>query len=217
MAFKIESLVVGPFMQNCRLIYDSQTREGIVTDPGDEASRILALCAELRLSIRAIVLTHGHIDHAAAAHSLSQSLNCKVYGPLKEDAFLIEDLTRQARFFHLPAPEELGPELNYLTAGETFEPVRGLKLEVLSTPGHTPGSVCLYCEAERFVLVGDVLFLESVGRTDFEQGSYSALESSILEKLYTLPEDTAVLTGHGPDTTIGHELDYNPYVNRNTR
>ena len=204
----------GPLATGCYIIKDGA--KAYLVDAPSPADKLIDTLDGLSLSLEAVYLTHGHFDHIMAIPQLRRRYpDMKVAVSAKDAGLLdrkvcLEALSR----FGIPGDvEDFPPPDILLEDGD--KTLFGYR--VIATGGHTPGSVCLYCEAERFVLVGDVLFLESVGRTDFEQGSYSALESSILEKLYTLPEDTAVLTGHGPDTTIGHELDYNPYVNRNTR
>ncbi len=212
MKFKIKTLVVGPVMQNCRIIYDPDTRDAVVVDPGADFAKINKEINSLNLNLKAVLITHGHFDHVGAVQETYDAYHVPVMGPACEDDFLIYDVPRQsARFGLLPSPA-ITCDVDFLTDGKIIEPVLNLKLKVITTPGHTPGGICYYCKEEDFVLTGDTLFLESIGRTDFERGSLQDLTKSIVNKLFILPESTAVLSGHGGDSTIGHEREFNPFV-----
>lgn len=212
MTIKIESAIVGIFQENCRIVYDDETMQGVIVDPGDNANLLLAYIKKLRVAIKAVLITHGHVDHIGAVQLIAKTLNIPVLGPQEEDKFLLEDLRNQTVWFGLPKVEEITSPVTYLSDEQIIEPCPGLAFKVLHTPGHTPGSVCYYCEAGKFVLAGDVIFYQSIGRTDLPRGSYDELIASIKTKLFTLPDDTAVMCGHGPDTAIGQEKDHNPYV-----
>lgn len=212
MTIKIESAIVGIFQENCRIVYDDETMQVVIVDPGDNANLLLAYIKELKVAVKAVLITHGHVDHVGAVQIIAQTLKVPIYGPHEDDKFLLSDLRYQTAMFGLPKVEELSSQISYLTDNQILSPCKNLTFKVLHTPGHTPGSVCFYCEEGKFVLVGDVIFYQSIGRTDLPRGSYDDLISSIKTKLFTLPDDTAVMCGHGPDTSIGAEKETNPYV-----
>ncbi len=212
MTIKIENAVVGIFQENCRIVYDDETMQGVIVDPGDNANLLLAYVKKLNVDIKAVLITHGHVDHIGAVQLVAKTLKIPIMGPQEEDKFLLEDLHNQTVCFGLPKVEEISLPVTYLNDEQIIEPCRSLTFKVLHTPGHTPGSVCYYCEAGGFVLAGDVIFYQSIGRTDLPRGSYDELIASIKTKLFTLPDDTAVMCGHGPDTAIGREKELNPYV-----
>jgi glyoxylase-like metal-dependent hydrolase (beta-lactamase superfamily II) len=205
----VACITVGAFQENCYLYACPQTLEAVIIDPGDEAERILARIRELRFIPRYIINTHGHIDHICAIDEVSA-----VYPvPLAihpDDVFMYTD-EEMARMFGRPAPlVKRQPDI-LLHEGDTIT-FGTLKLEVLHTPGHTPGGICLvshpYC-----VFSGDTLFRRSIGRTDLPGGNYERIITSIREKLYTLDDDLAVFPGHGDPTTIIEEKTENPFVN----
>ncbi len=211
MALQYKVIPVTDFGQNCSLLWCDQTRQAVLVDPGGETDRLLAEIEEKNLVLSALWLTHGHIDHVAGAPQLREKMSVKIYGPHQADQFWLERVPEQARRF------------SFLAGGEAFTPDTWLKegdhltvgnetLTVKHIPGHTPGHV-VFCHAPSHLLVGgDVLFYRSVGRTDFEQGSQDDLLTNIREKLLILPDDTTVITGHGPLTTIGAEKQNNPYL-----
>ncbi|MBQ9275492.1 MAG: MBL fold metallo-hydrolase [Succinivibrio sp.] len=203
-----EVVVVSPYQQNCRIL-SGDGHHALICDPGDEAERILATCRELSLVPVAILLTHAHLDHCAAAAELSRLAQIKIIGPGAGDDFLLQNLQAQAAMLSLPVTEALHPQ--YVSDGELIE-YAGLRLQVISTPGHTPGGVSYYCQSENFVLCGDTLFYGSVGRTDFPGGNTEQLLHSLTARLYALPAQCRALCGHGPDTTIGFEKSNNPYT-----
>ena len=204
-----EMLPVGMLQCNCSIFGDEQTREAIVIDPGDDISEILHLLAKHCLTVKAIVITHAHIDHIGGAAELKRVTAAPVYMNLNDTA-LQKMMDTQASWLGVPTPEsvEVEGELNdgqKLVLGETG-------FHVLHTPGHTPGSVSLWIPSERTVVAGDTLFLGSIGRTDLPGGDGRQILRSIHEKLLTLPEETTVIPGHGGVTTIGREKQFNFFL-----
>jgi glyoxylase-like metal-dependent hydrolase (beta-lactamase superfamily II) len=204
-----EHLTVGPLQCNCFILGDEATRDAIVVDPGEEADRILALVARHRLTVRTIVQTHAHFDHVGATGPLRDATGAEVCLH-RGDTFLYENLAMQAKMFGVPVPKA-APVSRWYGHGEEVK-AGGLAMGVLHTPGHTPGSVCLLMAAEQLLFSGDTLFCGSIGRTDLWGGSYEQIMTSIKERLLTLPDDTVVYPGHGPETTIGDERRSNPFV-----
>jgi glyoxylase-like metal-dependent hydrolase (beta-lactamase superfamily II) len=200
---------VTPFQQNCTLIWDDETKVGAVVDPGGDLERIRAAIAEIGMTVEKIILTHGHIDHAGGAAELRDGLGVPVEGPHEADAFLLDGLEVQGRSYGIEA-QAIVPD-RWLQEGDTVE-VAGHKFSVLHCPGHSPGSVVLYNSAQRFALVGDVLFRGSIGRTDFPYGDHDALIHAIKTKLLPLGDDVAFICGHGPTSSIGAERASNPFI-----
>ena len=204
----IEQLVVSPFAANCYVIGCEKSKVGAVIDPGDEAGRILQTIERLNLNIAYILLTHAHIDHIGAAKEVADATQA----PLalhKADLPLLQ-AGGGGPLFGLPAPPRKEPDL-WLEEGQTIA-MGNYPLEVLFTPGHSPGHVCFYQPRAGVLFDGDVLFQGSIGRTDLPGGSYETLMHSINEKLMTLPDETIVCSGHGPRTTIGKERTNNPFL-----
>lgn len=200
----------SPFGQNCRIYVNEVTKEAAISDPGASARAIAQMIDKNGLTLKAILLTHMHIDHVGGAKELCELTGAKIFGSAIEDALLMENFSTQASMLGLENPGFF--ETQYLCDNEVFTPISDMELKVISTPGHTPGGICFYCEKEKFLISGDTLFERSVGRTDFPLGSTEALINSIKEKLFALPDDTRVLCGHGPDTSIGEEKLHNPYI-----
>jgi len=205
----IEKLVVGALQTNCYLVGDEATREGIIIDPGGNGALILETVQRLKLDVKLVVNTHGHVDHIAANREVMEATGA----PLAihpDDASM---LTNPLRSFAIlmgkihPSP----PATVLLEEGSTVE-FGSIVLQVLHTPGHSAGSISLWCAEEKAVFSGDVLFNLSIGRADLPGGSQRVLLQSIREKLFTLPDDTVVYPGHGPVTTIGFERVHNPWV-----
>lgn len=201
---------VTAFQQNCSVIRCDETKLGAVVDPGGDLEQVLAYVRSEDVSVDKILLTHGHIDHAGATRKLADALSVPVIGPEREDQFLLESLEAQGQMFGLPGASAVTPD-HWLEAGETVT-VGNERFEVRHCPGHTPGHVVFYNQARKLVIVGDVLFDGSIGRTDLPRGDHETLMHSIKTQLLTLPDDTQFLPGHGPVSTIGAQRKRNPFL-----
>ncbi len=202
---------VTPFQQNCTILFDSETKTGVVVDPGGDLDAILAAIEERGVTVEAIWITHGHIDHAGGAMDLKDALGVGIIGPHDGDRPLLANLENQARMFGLDgAVRNVTPD-RFLADGETvsFGPH---VFEVLHCPGHAPGHVVYFHRAARFAHVGDVLFRGSIGRTDLYGGDHAALIASIKTKLFPLGDDVGFLCGHGPGGNFGEERRTNPFL-----
>ena len=202
----VEKLVVGPFASNCYIVGSQSNKEGMIIDPGDEAKQILKRVKDLELDIKFIVLTHGHIDHTGALKEVKEATGAEVVIHGDDAKSLKNQLVAIAFGLSYPTP----PRPNRLLKGGESLDVGGMHFEVLHTPGHTSGGICLL--GEGVVFSGDTLFNYGIGRTDLPGGSSSQLMNSIQTKLMTLPDNTVVYPGHGPDTTIGAERVGNPFL-----
>lgn len=202
-------LPVGLLQCNCSVFGDEQTREAIVADPGDDIGDITAVLAEHQLHVKAIVITHAHIDHVAGASQLRALTNAPVYMN-DRDQELLDMLDVQAGWLRVKTPAR--PVIDIASAEGTVLTLGSAEFQVIDTPGHTPGSQCLWIPGENKLVAGDTLFRNSVGRTDLPGGNGRQILSSIKTKLLDLPEDAIVIPGHGPETTIGHEKKRNPFL-----
>lgn len=203
----VEQIVVGPLDSNCYIVWDEYVKKGVIIDPGDDADEILRRIKELGIEISYILATHGHFDHVGAVAPLKRVLNAEFLAH-KGDFFFLEDGENAARRWGFTIEQPPKPD-RFIDDGDTVD-VGDSKLEVMHTPGHSPGGISfLY---DRMVFGGDTLFQRSIGRTDFRLGSFDDLQKSIRTRLYTLPDDTVVFTGHGPATTIGDEKKHNLFV-----
>nr|WP_255726510.1 MBL fold metallo-hydrolase [Microvirga sp. ACRRW] len=200
---------VTPFQQNCTLLWCEKTKKAAVIDPGGDIERIRDAIAQSGVSVEKIILTHGHIDHAAGAADLRDELGVKIEGPHQADDFMLQRLADQGQAYGIPA-RPVTPD-RWLDEGDTVT-VGELTLDVLHCPGHSPGSVVLVSKDERFAIVGDVIFQGSVGRVDLPGGDGKALISSIKDKLLPLGDDIAFICGHGPMSTFGQERQTNPFL-----
>ncbi len=204
-----EILVVGPLQCNCSILGDETSREAIVVDPGDNISRIVATLVRHQLTLKQIVVTHAHIDHIAGAQQLKRLTGAPIlYNQL--DLPLVKMMDEQAGWLGIPTPEVAPPDAD-LADHQTIS-VAGVSAIVIHTPGHTQGSSCLYLPAQSLLIAGDTLFAGSVGRTDLPGGNTAQLIHSIHDRLLTLPDEVAVLPGHGSMTTIGEEREDNPFL-----
>lgn len=208
-----EVLPVGWLQCNCSVLGDPVTREAIVVDPGDDISNIQEILAKHNLTVKYIVITHAHIDHVGGAAKLKRLTGAPILMN-EEDRWLLENVEMQATLIGVPAPEVAEMD-DALTSGQTIEWGQSFKAEVMHTPGHTPGSICLYLpEPEKILLAGDTLFAGSIGRTDLWGGSMDAIMRSLHGQVLSLHDDTRVVCGHGPETTIGAERSANPFLRK---
>lgn len=205
----LETFIVGPLQCNCTLLGDEDAAEAIIIDPGDEVSRIYRRLSDLGLKLKQILVTHGHIDHVGGALKLKHLTGAPIF--LNEnDLPLLKMMEEQAAWVGVPTPDVSAPDVSLadgLRVGLDRYPA-----EVLHTPGHTQGSVCLHFEPLKMVLAGDTLFAGSIGRTDLPGGNPRQIIESIETRLLPLANDTRVLPGHGPATTIGAERHHNPFL-----
>jgi hydroxyacylglutathione hydrolase len=201
---------VTPFQQNCSVIYDDQTKQAAVIDPGGDLDALLAEVDRRGLKLEQIWQTHAHIDHAGGTAELARRLSIPIVGPQRADQFWIDGLKQQGAMFGFPPAEPFTPT-RWLEDGDTVE-LAGHVLHVRHCPGHTPGHVVFHSPEMKRAFVGDVLFAGSVGRTDFPQGSFEQLNASITQRLWPMGDDTVFIPGHGPESTFGRERKSNPYV-----
>lgn len=205
---KVLQLQVGMIGTNCYLVENEATGHGVVIDPGDEGERIVALINKEGLQIDAIFITHGHSDHIGGLTEVRTATKAKVYISLADAECLTKAQTNLSVYLQGKKAEFDPADLFYKDGDKIM--AAGLEFEVLATPGHTPGGVCLRCGDTLFC--GDTIFLESVGRTDFPGGSYDALLNSIKTKILTLPDEVKLLPGHGPESSVGWERRRNPFL-----
>ncbi|WP_024354165.1 MBL fold metallo-hydrolase [Brevundimonas naejangsanensis] len=201
---------VTPLQQNCTTVWCTKTNKAAVIDPGGSVDAILGEVARRGLTLDAIWITHGHLDHAGAAAEMQEKTGLDIVGPHLEDQFWIDLIPTQGQKYGLPEARTFTPtrwldDGDVLTLGETT-------WEVFHCPGHTPGHVIFFNRQARFAQVGDVLFQGSVGRTDFPRSDHQALLSAITTKLWPLGDDVTFVPGHGPHSTFGAERRSNPFV-----
>lgn len=200
---------VPPLGCNCSILGDPVTKQAIVVDPGGDHEQILQIVQTLGLTVRSILHTHAHLDHFLASGAMQKATGATLCLH-RDDLDLWKLLEVQCRMFGVPYVPAPLPE--YWLADEERIVVGGIEGVALHTPGHTPGSMSFHFPAQQLVLAGDTLFQGGIGRTDLWGGDYEAIERSIRDRLYTLKEDTRVITGHGPETHIGVEREVNPFV-----
>jgi len=204
-----EVLPVGPLQCNCSIVGDEVTREAMVIDPGDDIAKVVAILEKHNLTVKQIVITHAHIDHVGGAMKLRRLTGAPIL--LNENDYaLLKMLDVQAAWLRMDAPEKVEIDQS-LSHAQTLQ-VGSLVSNVLHTPGHTEGSVCLYFPTEQKLIAGDTLFAGSIGRTDLPGGSFQKIISSVKGSLLALPDETVVYPGHGPITTIGEERESNPFL-----
>lgn len=202
---------VTPFQQNCTLLFDEETRNGVVVDPGGDVAAILDVISKNNLNIQQIWLTHGHIDHAGGADELREALGIAVIGPHRDDLPLLQGLEAQAQMFGVAmAVRNVVPD-RFLTEGEQVSFDEHV-FEVFHCPGHAPGHVIFFNRQQNFAHLGDVLFNGSIGRTDLPGGDHETLLRSIRDKVLPLGDDVGFLCGHGPGGRIGDERRTNPFL-----
>jgi glyoxylase-like metal-dependent hydrolase (beta-lactamase superfamily II) len=204
-----EIIPVGPLQCNCSIVGDENSREAIVIDPGDDIEHVLALLKKHRLTVKQIVITHAHIDHVGGAMKLKAATGAPIL--LNEnDTALLKMLEMQAAWVGMRSPGTVEIDAS-IKDGDVIK-ISGLEAEVLHTPGHTEGSICLLFEPQKTLIAGDTLFAGSIGRTDLTGGSYEKIIRSLHGKLLTLDDAIVVIPGHGPLTTIGAERESNPFL-----
>ena len=203
---QIHQLVLGKLDTNCFVVSDA-SQKALVIDPADDAEQILAFIKSQGLEVVAIVLTHAHFDHMLAATAVRDATDAVLYVGQGDAAAMLDPIRNLSGLF-TPGQEVALSNFHCIDEGDMLN-VGELSFAVLATPGHTPGCISLYCDGALFV--GDILFMDSIGRLDFPGGDVAAMMSS-LQRLIKFPSDTQVFSGHGPDTTIGREIAHNPYL-----
>lgn len=201
---------VTPLQQNCTLVWDEATSNGVIVDPGGDLEAIQSATSQSGIKVEKIILTHGHFDHAAGADELRERLGVEIVGPQAADKFLLDGLAESAPMYGIFGARNVTPD-RWLDEGETLE-IAGRPFEIFHCPGHSPGSLVYVSRSDRFALVGDVLFQGSVGRTDFPYGDHDALLRAIKGKLLPLGDDINFICGHGSASTFGRERATNPFL-----
>ncbi len=214
-SLSVAILPVTPLQQNCTLLWDDDTKDAAVIDPGGDVNQILNVVKQQELKVGKIILTHGHIDHAGGAAELKQALEEKgdtvaIEGPHIDDKFLLDDLANAGAQYGMSGARNVTPDL-WLEDGGVLN-IIGLGFDIRHCPGHSPGSLVYINNDVKLALVGDVIFKGSIGRTDFEYGDHDALISAIKTHLLPLDDDTTFICGHGPVSTIGEERNSNPFI-----
>jgi len=205
----LETFPVGPLQCNCTILADEETREAIIVDPGDEITRIHRRLNDLSLTLKQILITHAHIDHVGGALKLKSLTGAPIY--LNEaDLPLLQMMSAQAAWLGIETPETAPPDEGLVDGRQVG--LESYPAQVIQTPGHTQGSVCLHFAPMKMVLAGDTLFAGSIGRTDLPGGDFEQIIDSIQSRLLSLPDETRVIPGHGPSTTIGAERRINPFL-----
>jgi hydroxyacylglutathione hydrolase len=206
-----EILRVGPLQCNCSVIGDETSHEAMVIDPGDDVHEVLDLIRKHNLQVKQIVITHAHIDHVGGAMKLRTATGAPILLN-QNDYALLKMLDAQAAWIGMPSPGKVDIDRS-VTTGETVS-AGSLTADILHTPGHTEGSICLYFAADKKLIAGDTLFAGSIGRTDLPGGSMQKILHSLHHTVLALPDETLVVPGHGPLTTIGEERETNPFLTK---
>lgn len=201
---------VTAFEENCTIVWCEKTLQAAIIDPGGEFELLTRAVEKLQVNITKILLTHGHLDHVGAAKALADHYQVKIYGPQREDRFLLDSLSQQSVQFGFPFCASFEPDV-WLNENDKVQ-IGEVNLAVLHCPGHTPGHIVFINHQQKIAFVGDVLFKNSIGRTDFPRGNYSDLMSSIKHKLLPLGDDIIFIPGHGAMSTFGEERINNPFL-----
>lgn len=201
---------VTPFQQNCAIIWNEDSKRGVVVDPGGDLEILRQALAKTSANIERILLTHGHIDHAGGAAELKAELGVPLEGPHVADRFLLDNLEQTAAGYGIPGARNVVPDI-WLQEGQQID-IAGTPFDILHCPGHSPGSIVFVNRDLKFAVVGDVLFRGSIGRSDLPGGDHDTLIASIKTKLLPLGDDVAFVCGHGPASTIGEEKRSNPFL-----
>jgi hydroxyacylglutathione hydrolase len=208
---KWKRLPLGPLQTNCYCLWNDK-KECVIFDPGEEAGKLTKWLKTNGLKPLAILLTHAHFDHIGAVDKVREVFEIPLYVHGKEAKWLLDPALNGSQLFGMSEPVRLKPA-DYILTSEKVLSVGDFTFDLYETPGHSPGSVSYYYGEEQVVFSGDALFMGSIGRTDLPGGKHEELLKSVHDQLLTLPEDTIVLSGHGPETTIGNEMDTNPFLN----
>jgi hydroxyacylglutathione hydrolase len=206
-----EILPVGPLQCNCSIVGDETTHEAMVIDPGDEIEDVLAVVTKHKLQVKQIVITHAHIDHVGGAMKLRAATGAPILLN-QNDYALLRLLDVQAAWLGMKSPGKV--EIDHSLSQADVVKAGPLVANVMHTPGHTEGSICLYFPAEKKLIAGDTLFAGSIGRTDLPGGSFKKIIESLHGQVLALPDETVVIPGHGPETTIGEERERNPFLQK---
>ena len=216
MSLYVKTFPVGAFQCNCTIIGDESTGEAIVIDPGDEAPKIINELAKKSFKATYLLHTHAHLDHIGATKQVKEITQAKI-GLHKEDLFLYENISMQGELLGLKLDPEVKPVDIYLEHSQCVEWGKDQQIEIIHTPGHTPGSLSFLLkkvsQGQDLLLAGDTLFMGSIGRTDLWGGDHAQIIDSIQSRLLTVAPNTTVICGHGPNTTIAREAQFNPFLN----
>lgn len=207
--FNLQIIPVSPFQQNCSVIWDDKKRAAII-DAGDDAEKIIQFVQSQGLTVEKLLITHGHLDHIMAVEQVRDHFGVEVYGSHIDDKPLFEQLPQMCEMFGIPPVKPFQPD-HWLSEGDVVE-VGDLKFHIRHLPGHAPGHIGFFDFENKITFSGDVLFKDSIGRTDLYMGDLETLLHSIRTKMFDLDDDFIVISGHGPHTTIGREKLHNPFL-----
>lgn len=210
MSLEYKIIPVTNFIQNCTLLWDNISKEAVIIDVGGDIDLVINIIKKYQVKLQAIWITHGHIDHIGGIANFIKYFNIPIIGPNIQDKFWIDQIVEYAKIFGIDNALPFVPDQWLNDNDKLF--ISNKKFKVFHTPGHSPGSVAFYCESEKLLIAGDVIFKESIGRTDLPQGDYATLMKSIKEKIINLPDDTNIIPGHGQTTTIFHEKHFNQLI-----
>ena len=208
--FQYQIIPVTDFQENCSIVWCDETNEAAFIDPGGEPELLKKAVEKLGVNIKKILLTHGHLDHVGVAAELAKHYDVKIIGPSQEDEFLFTALPQQSMQFGFPYTESFLPD-RWLKENDKIQ-IGNISFDVLFCPGHTPGHIVFINLKDKIAFVGDVLFKNSIGRTDFPRGNHADLISSITHKLFPLGDDFIFVPGHGPMSSFGNERMTNPFL-----